>query len=222
MTERLALAPYLEVCKKDYFGDMSPKMSFQIEKKIFRTIFYGHNTSLAKYETKNGSPVYFTRAIRNFRPFYSHQIFHLNPDGSKKIPTELKKYFFAKENISELISFLNSSIPMLFFYWYTDVRNVNTGFVRLLLLPESIIGDNNMKSFEKYLMKDFESNKEKRFNKTTGCVESYYYPAKSKHIINRIDAEFAAHYGFSEEELDFIINYDIKYRMGDELITDAE
>lgn len=27
----------------------------------------------------------------------------------------------------------------------------------------------------------------------------------------------ASHYGFTEEELDFIINYDIKYRMGDEL-----
>jgi len=24
----------------------------------------------------------------------------------------------------------------------------------------------------------------------------------------------AKHYGFTEEELDFIINYDIKYRMG--------
>ena len=27
----------------------------------------------------------------------------------------------------------------------------------------------------------------------------------------------AKHYGFTEEELDFIINYDIKYRMGKEL-----
>ena len=27
----------------------------------------------------------------------------------------------------------------------------------------------------------------------------------------------AIYYGFTEEELDFIINYDIKYRMGDEL-----
>jgi hypothetical protein len=26
----------------------------------------------------------------------------------------------------------------------------------------------------------------------------------------------AAHYGLTEEELDFIINYDIKYRMGRE------
>ena len=27
----------------------------------------------------------------------------------------------------------------------------------------------------------------------------------------------ASYYGFTEEELDYIINYDIKYRMGDEL-----
>lgn len=32
-----------------------------------------------------------------------------------------------------------------------------------------------------------------------------------------IDAELSKHYGFTDEELDFIINYDIKYRMGDEL-----
>lgn len=28
------------------------------------------------------------------------------------------------------------------------------------------------------------------------------------------------HYGFSEEELDYIINYDIKYRVGKELTED--
>ena len=44
-----------------------------------------------------------------------------------------------------------------------------------------------------------------------------YLPAKSKPIIDEIDKLLAKHYGFTEEELDFIINYDIKYRMGDEL-----
>jgi len=35
------------------------------------------------------------------------------------------------------------------------------------------------------------------------------------HVDNRgIDVVLARHYGFTEEELDFIINYDIKYRMG--------
>ncbi|MCB6902932.1 hypothetical protein LK429_04630 [Hoylesella buccalis] len=55
-------------------------------------------------------------------------------------------------------------------------------------------------------------------SKTRGIVESYVYKKKlSKPIIDEIDKVLARHYGFTEEELDFIINYDIKYRMGDEL-----
>ena len=33
-------------------------------------------------------------------------------------------------------------------------------------------------------------------------------------FVDEIDTVLAKHYGFIEEELDFIINYDIKYRMG--------
>ncbi len=36
----------------------------------------------------------------------------------------------------------------------------------------------------------------------------------SKPIIDEIDRVLAQHYGFTDEELDFIINDDIKYRMG--------
>ena len=39
----------------------------------------------------------------------------------------------------------------------------------------------------------------------------------SKTIIDRIDRVLAHHYGFTDEELEFIINYDIKYRMGRDL-----
>jgi hypothetical protein len=54
--------------------------------------------------------------------------------------------------------------------------------------------------------------------KTTGEVEyDEFYMKLSKPIIDEIDKVLARHYGFTEEELDFIINYDIKYRMGDEL-----
>ena len=49
----------------------------------------------------------------------------------------------------------------------------------------------------------------------TGLVQyDEFYPRKSKPIIDEIDRILAQHYGFTPEELDFIINYDIKYRMG--------
>ena len=52
----------------------------------------------------------------------------------------------------------------------------------------------------------------------TGLIQyQEFYPRLSKPIIDEIDELLAKHYGFTEEELDFIINYDIKYRMGDEL-----
>ena len=40
------------------------------------------------------------------------------------------------------------------------------------------------------------------------------YPRLSNATIDKIDRVLAKHYGLTDEELDFIINYDIRYRMG--------
>ena len=72
----------------------------------------------------------------------------------------------------------------------------------------------------KELMKDYKKNsvmKEKTSSLTGQIQYQEFYPRLSKPIIDEIDELLAKHYGFTEEELDFIINYDIKYRMGDEL-----
>jgi len=45
---------------------------------------------------------------------------------------------------------------------------------------------------------------------------------KSKPIIDEIDKVLAEHYGFTNEYLDFIINYDIKYRISKELEGEDE
>ena len=52
-------------------------------------------------------------------------------------------------------------------------------------------------------------------SKTRGDQETFkYLNSKSKPILDEIDTVLAGHYGFTAEELDFILNYDIKYRMG--------
>ena len=60
-----------------------------------------------------------------------------------------------------------------------------------------------------------------RFAHDTLTVQSII-PKRSKPLIDAIDRVLAQHYGFTAEELDFIINYDIKYRMGDALETADE
>ena len=71
------------------------------------------------------------------------------------------------------------------------------------------------------LFADYESNKftKNTYYKSTGrnVIYDEYYPKRSKKLIDGIDKCIAKYYNFTEEELDFIINYDIKYRMGDEL-----
>ena len=46
------------------------------------------------------------------------------------------------------------------------------------------------------------------------CRVPFYRQGASKLIIDAIDTALAEYYGLTDEELDFIINYDSKYRMG--------
>ena len=43
-----------------------------------------------------------------------------------------------------------------------------------------------------------------------------------KPILDEIDTVLAGHYIFTPEELDFILNYDIKYRLGRDTETEDE
>ena len=49
-----------------------------------------------------------------------------------------------------------------------------------------------------------------------------FRPRFTKPLLDEIDAILANHYGLADEELDFIVNYDIKYRMGQDEEDDDE
>ncbi len=53
----------------------------------------------------------------------------------------------------------------------------------------------------------------KRAHRVTGFVETTSIKIQ-KPVVDFIEHLLAEYYGFTEEELDFIINFDIKYRMG--------
>ena len=87
---------------------------------------------------------------------------------------------------------------------------------------EKMHGETKQKLAElsKIFMNDLQRHaqrKECMYNATGKVVYDEFYPKYSKPIIDEIDKVLAHHYGFTDEELDFIINYDIKYRTGKEL-----
>jgi hypothetical protein len=75
------------------------------------------------------------------------------------------------------------------------------------------------------LQKSLTANAEHKTIQTRDGSEIAYaefFASKSKPVIDEIDGILAEHYGFTHEELDFIINYDIKYRLGQDDAGDDE
>ena len=122
-----------------------------------------------------------------------------------------------KGSSHSLIASLSSST---FWWWYTvtsNVRDLNPYDVQNFPVPEKAMQDKQLRRIGDSYLKDIDSNSTMliRQQKQTGKTETQSFKIqKSKPIIDEIDCVLALHYGFTEEELDFIINYDIKYRMG--------
>ena len=123
---------------------------------------------------------------------------------------------------SDMSYFFMAALNSNLFWWYYslnfDMFNLKDYMIFGFRLSYSI--DRILTGLAKNLERDMDNNKMELIvnSKTRGVVSSFVYKKKnSKLIIDEIDKVLAKHYGFTEEELDFIINYDIKYRMGDEL-----
>ena len=107
----------------------------------------------------------------------------------------------------------------LFWWWYTvtsNLRDLNPIDWQLFPVPRTALDDTRMASLGARYIANLKRNSEMlvRHQKSTGRTETQSFEiAKSKPIINEIDAALAPHYSLDDEELDFIINYDIKWRM---------
>ena len=160
------------------------------------------------------APGYWIRAM-DFIPYYWTE---KNGEGRS---THVKPLYLGKElDAAVITAILNSS---LFFWWFTILSNCRDLVSREIVnfpigidkMSVSVI--QRLSKLSADLMADLKchSKRKKRNQKQTGVVHyDEFYPSNSKLIIDKIDRILAQHYGFTDEELDFIINYDIKYRMG--------
>lgn len=210
----------VEVMPRAY---IEPKICSQIENCILQKIDLEKHLGLSFVNSKTDSCLYYRigggRYWKIFTSFSPKFILNGIDSVSSR---ENHLYFRTVAERNAAIAVLSSS----FFYWFfiltTNSRDLNPSDLNSFpfqLLEE----DSNMKELENLsieLMNEYKQKsvmKDKVSKKTGSITYQEFYPRLSKPIIDEIDKVLAKHYGFTKEELDFIINYDIKYRMGDEL-----
>lgn len=109
------------------------------------------------------------------------------------------------------------------FYWVygvlCDCEHINDGFLQSFPIPPNWTTV-DWKKLGNRLSDDLKLHAKRKVISTKQGHRIEYDEMKalfSKSQIDAIDCSLAKLYGFTAEELDFLTNYDIKYRMGHEL-----
>jgi hypothetical protein len=122
-----------------------------------------------------------------------------------------------KETPKQFVALFSSS---LFWWWYTvtsNLRDLNPSDLSGFKFDKTLIGNVDLTNLADRYINDINAHSVMltRMQKKTGETRTQSFKlSKSKPVIDEIDKILAKHYGLTDEELDFIINYDIKYRMG--------
>jgi hypothetical protein len=159
----------------------------------------------------------------DFVPYFWNEV-----DGEKK-SEDYKPYCLRhRDNERAVLATLSSNL--FFWWWYALFEGYHCGRHEIYSFPIGVTkmsdeNRNRLKRLAVELMQDVKRNKKRKtaeYKNTGKVIYDEFYPRYSKPIIDQIDQVLAQHYGFTDEELDFIINYDIKYRMGADAGEDEE
>ena len=161
--------------------------------------------------------VYYTRKFGYFLAFLDFVPRVTEMRTRKQVtPSELKDLSFPS-TAAVLTTIASLSSSTFFWFWnvLSDCRNLNRRDI--LSFPLNPIGLTEVERGriatlgEKYLkaLKDASYEMQK-----SGLMLQTFEYSSTKPILDEIDTVLAGYYGFTAEELDFILNYDIKYRLG--------
>jgi len=125
-------------------------------------------------------------------------------------------YFGTAESAYGGLALLNSSLFYAYFIAHGDCFHLSDNLVWSFPTPRKLMSDQQLTCLGKRLQTSLTSNAARKTIRTRAGDEITYaefFAARSKDIIDEIDCLLAKHYGFSKQEVDFIINYDFDFRM---------
>jgi hypothetical protein len=127
-----------------------------------------------------------------------------------------------------IIAALSSDLWWWYFTITSDCRHLGNRDIETFPFDPREMNSHQQKALSdlgKQYVKDLKRNavdavRVYKGKKSVDCLS--FRVNQSKSILDEIDRMLARHYGFTPEELDFVLNYDIKYRLGRDTESDAE
>lgn len=194
-----------------------PKLGDPLEQHILNKCL-AVKTAVKHFASKSEHRVYYRTTGGLYWKVFTDFAPAFNLNGRKGHSSRETWFTLAKkEHVRPVIAALSSDV---FWWWYTitsNVRDLNPFDIQNFPLPASALADPALQDLGARYLKDLDKNSTMlvREQKQTGTTETQSFKIqKSKPILDEIDAELTGHYGFTAEELDFILNYDTKYRLG--------
>jgi hypothetical protein len=206
-----------------------PKLCSDLEQGIVKRLAAQQRILSLFYTAGATHRIFYSRKVGYFLQVLDFEPRVLDGNGKRRPPSEFKELKFDSDDHAKLaLCCLNSNL----FYWFvtvfSDCRHVNKREVDAFPINLLTLSDSPLKKqlvrLATALMEDLKKHSENRtmrFKHDTLTVQCIF-PKSSKPIIDEIDTVLAEHYGFTPEELDFILNYDIKYRLGRDTETEEE
>jgi hypothetical protein len=194
-----------------YASDTQVQLFRRVKERSTQTI----SASLSSRETK--SFIFYQEATQYWVKA-TVGLPHYAKNGTVDAPAHGRYLYFAKPETAHAVgAVLNSSLFYAYFIAYGDCFHLSDGLVSGFPVNEAILSDPTLVELNKGLMKDLRTNAtRKTINTKDGDCITYdeFYCSASKPIIDEIDRVLAGHYGFTNAELDLAMNFDIKFRIG--------
>lgn len=206
-------------------GHRIAKLGRDIERSIFAKISTPESHSIEELIQKDSLHlVYYQEACRYWvKACLGLPRFKKN--GVSSEPPHGRTLGFRKREYAGLaVCILNSSL----FYWLysvlSDCEHINDDFVRRFPLPSNSDENGWWQQGDELTKAIRSSSKRKSITTKQGYLIEYdeINAAKERHLIEAVDELLAKGFGLTDEELDFIVNYDIKYRLGTDADEDEE
>lgn len=195
-------------------GEPLPKFAADLEKSIRAKLGRG---SLGLLTDRAAEPIYVHRIVRYFIKSLDFVPLFIDANGQLGRSDDYKEYRFKPSVKPFVVALLNSSL----FYWYWRVHGdgFHCGKADIFLFPHERIQGAPMTQFEQVsarLMDAMRTNStEKTISTKRGLIRYQEFRGKPlKPLLDEIDLALAAHFGLTAEEHDYVINYDVKYRIG--------